>query len=370
MKIILKCKMDVILYVLKGIFILAYYTYIITSVAVILMNYHLSKSLQDTQIPFKIIQKYVTRVEATMRAEKKKKSLEDELEELMRDVDNSDNEQLEKKIEQLEKVIDWYIEQEHRTIEGKNIDWSTKPKAPILEEKNIDRPTKPKDPILEEKVSDGKKIQKLRMNLEHLLCMRNEWYYKIVLGNNLFLMAPDMITFALVMFMGVLGGLLKMTIEYFNREVDQKFIWFLLKPSLGAGTAIAVFIIAKAGQLTLGSQNTENLNIYVLSFLGIISGIGSEEAIRKISRKARKIFNGEAEKNKEIQRWIIKDSITRKPLEPELKELRKLLEVEEKHLSNILGGEEKASIREQKIISAWFRRNLREMFSDIKNNKE
>ena len=106
------------------------------------------------------------------------------------------------------------------------------------------------------------------------------------------------LTLILTLAMGALGSLLYITHDYFKRDSDHPISWYLLRPFLGTTTALAMFILAKAGQMTISGGTAEeslieNLNPFFISFLAIISGLLSEQAIEKIKSAAEPIFRTE-----------------------------------------------------------------------------
>jgi hypothetical protein len=88
--------------------------------------------------------------------------------------------------------------------------------------------------------------------------------------------------------------------------VYKPFSWYLFRPFLGAITALAIFILAKAGQITISDVSIsqgfkEALNPYFISFLAIISGLLSEQAIERIRSAGATVFRSEFMKD----RWAV-----------------------------------------------------------------
>ena len=108
-------------------------------------------------------------------------------------------------------------------------------------------------------------------------------------------MPPAILTLILTLSMGALGSVIYVTRYYFSTEPARAFSWYIFRPFLGMITALAVYVFAKAGQLSfsdasLDSSLSEGLNPFVLSFLAIISGLLSEQAITWLTRSGSRLF--------------------------------------------------------------------------------
>jgi conjugal transfer/entry exclusion protein len=108
----------------------------------------------------------------------------------------------------------------------------------------------------------------------------------------------------LTMAMGMLGSTIFITQEYVRAKSNgqddssqwsrsyRPISWYIVRPFLGVATAISIYILAKAGQISLtSSSGTQSLDPFFISFLAIISGLLSEQAIQRISRAADPILN-------------------------------------------------------------------------------
>ncbi|MDP6403690.1 MAG: hypothetical protein QF797_00630 [Alphaproteobacteria bacterium] len=108
-------------------------------------------------------------------------------------------------------------------------------------------------------------------------------------------MPSIMLTLVLTISMGALGSVIFLTTAYFEDDGSTPFSWYLFRPFLGMVTAFTIFVLAKAGQLTLSTGGmsdglSEDLSPYVISFLAIISGLLSEQAINRISGVGQNFF--------------------------------------------------------------------------------
>src|SRR5262249_60323342 len=93
--------------------------------------------------------------------------------------------------------------------------------------------------------------------------------------------------------MGVLGSALQMTHAFVVRNQAITISGYLLRISLGAITALVMFIVAKAGVpvVTDASRLGGDAPIkpHFVAFLAIISGLLSEWALANVHRKAAKL---------------------------------------------------------------------------------
>jgi uncharacterized membrane protein len=106
----------------------------------------------------------------------------------------------------------------------------------------------------------------------------------------------DLLTLFVTLMMGALGSVLFVTRTYLQQGDERGFAWYLFRPFLGMITALAVFVAFKAGQLTLGGVTTDQpLNPFLLSFVAIISGLLSEQAIERLARIGGNMFRGDQE---------------------------------------------------------------------------
>jgi hypothetical protein len=113
-------------------------------------------------------------------------------------------------------------------------------------------------------------------------------------------MPPSLLIPTLVLAMGALGSVIRLTVDFINTK--QKVLplsLFMFTPLLGMITAFAVFILIQAGVLIITQPPAEGagpgqLNPYVISFIGIVSGLVSDRAIGKLSEVAGNLFKTEA----------------------------------------------------------------------------
>jgi hypothetical protein len=179
---------------------------------------------------------------------------------------------------------------------------------------------------------------------------------------------PDMLALWLVILMGVLGSSLQMTSAYF-KEPDREVTigGYFLHLSVGAITALAIFIVAKAGVPVIADASRLGgdaaINPYFVSFLAIVSGLLSENALASIEAQGKRLFG---DGSPEPDRWARADLTKDAAAEGRsIKELANYLDSNETMTTAMLKGEEKIEPAKQRVIAVYLRRPVREIFTDI-----
>jgi hypothetical protein len=178
---------------------------------------------------------------------------------------------------------------------------------------------------------------------------------------------PDNLTLLLVIMMGVLGSALQMTHAFVVRNQAITISGYLLRISLGAITALVMFIVAKAGipvvtdASRLGGEAP--INPHFVAFLAIVSGLLSESALANVQQQGEKLL-GQGSAGPD--RWARRD------LTPELAAqglsiaaLASHLGVSETDATAMLKGEQKIDPAAQKLIAIYLRADMRDLFTDI-----
>jgi hypothetical protein len=180
-------------------------------------------------------------------------------------------------------------------------------------------------------------------------------------------MQADNLTLLLVVLMGVLGSALQITHAYCVKKQAITFSEYLVRISLGAITALVMFIVAKAGVPVITDTSRVGdapINPYVVAFLAIISGLLSEQALANVQMQGMR-FLGQGPGGPD--RWARRD------LMPELRAQQGLssaalagyLGVEEKVATDMLTGTQKMDADEQKLVATYLRADPRDVFTDI-----
>jgi hypothetical protein len=179
---------------------------------------------------------------------------------------------------------------------------------------------------------------------------------------------PDMLALWLVILMGVLGSSLQMTNAYFkDRDRDVTIGSYFLHLSVGAITALAIFIVAKAGVPVIADASRLGgdaaINPYFVSFLAIVSGLLSENALASIEAQGKRFFGaGSSEPDRWAQTDLTADA-TKEGLS--IKELAAYLDDSESVTTAMLKGDDKIEPSKQHVIAVYLRRPAREIFTDM-----
>lgn len=188
---------------------------------------------------------------------------------------------------------------------------------------------------------------------------------------NVFATMPgQLLTILLTLSMGSLGSLIYITRDYF-RTREKPFSWYLFRPFLGMVTAVAIFILVKAGQITISDVGVadgveENLNPFFISFLAIISGLLSEQAIERIRTAGISIFRGEARDEGQQDRWAVG---LKAAIEAQNKNITDLAPYVDAPLETVMAWaneDEAVPPEKQSIIASWMNVPVRQLFTDLK----
>ncbi len=130
-------------------------------------------------------------------------------------------------------------------------------------------------------------------------------YMRQMKFHHLAIMPVELLTLILTLSMGTLGSVIYLTRSFFDQEQEEPMSWMFLRPFLGMITALAIYIISKAGLVVAsasmgGGETANELNPFFISFLAIVSGLMSEQAFRKLHNAGMEFFKVE---DKDARRW-------------------------------------------------------------------
>ena len=207
-----------------------------------------------------------------------------------------------------------------------------------------------------------------RVRLENALF---ELYSGKFLGasmNWLLIMPPDILTLALVILMGVLGSALQMTHALFRQNRIERPGAYFLRLGVGAITALVIFIVAKAGVPVIADAarlgGDAPINPYFVSFLAIISGLMSENAIMMVQAQGAKFFASETAADP--QRWArfdLHDTFAKANRSPS--NVRQLLNTEDAQFEGWISGKDAIPGAAQTMIAGVLGMPRRDLFTDI-----
>lgn len=121
--------------------------------------------------------------------------------------------------------------------------------------------------------------------------MASVWYEKP------FFDSPyDLLVLLLVMMMGAIGGVVRLLRDYGSSvHPSPSSKDYLFIPLIGTVVAIGGYVLAKTGLLLLSSTKEEtSLSPYMISLVGIVSGLLAKEVIETIAASGRKILQRSA----------------------------------------------------------------------------
>jgi hypothetical protein len=198
-----------------------------------------------------------------------------------------------------------------------------------------------------------------------------ELYSGKILGSSmnwLLVMPPDILTLALVILMGVLGSALQMTHALFRQNRIERPGAYFLRLGVGAITALVIFIVAKAGVPVIADASRLGgdapINPYFVSFLAIISGLMSENAIMMVQAQGAKFFASETAADP--QRWArfdLHDTFAKANRSPN--NVRQLLNAEDAQFEGWISGKDALPGAAQIMIAGVLGMSQRELFTDI-----
>jgi len=186
--------------------------------------------------------------------------------------------------------------------------------------------------------------------------------------NRLVTTQPDILTLTLVILMGILGSSLQMTYAFFKQQRIEKPGAYLLRICVGAITALVIFIVAKAGVPVIADASKlggdASINPYFVSFLAIISGLMSENAIVSVQNQGARFFG--AELTAEPKRWAREDlheTFTKSNRNPE--RVKKLLQASDEEFEGWISGKQPMPANVQMIIAGVLQIPPRDLYTDI-----
>jgi hypothetical protein len=179
---------------------------------------------------------------------------------------------------------------------------------------------------------------------------------------------PDILTLTLVILMGILGSSLQMTYAFFKRHQIEAVGAYMLRVCVGAITALVIFIVAKAGVPVIADASKLGgdaaINPYFVSFLAIISGLMSENAIASVQNQGARFFG--AENAVEPPRWARQDlrpAFTAANRDPE--RVKRLLQVKDEEFEGWVSGKDPMPANAQMIVAGVLQTPARDLFTDI-----
>lgn len=180
----------------------------------------------------------------------------------------------------------------------------------------------------------------------------------------------DMLVLSLLISMGVLGSALNLLAIFFTNDQESlSFGEYPLRLAFGAVLAIVMFIIAKAGVPILADTSkigsNAPLNPYFISLLAVVSGLMSDRSMAAIRNVATTLLQsvGGADYSQRYSRLALDDLLKGANREVDL--LAQVLAMSTEDTKKLFSGNDLVSPDQQRLISAFFGRPIRELFSDL-----
>jgi hypothetical protein len=176
---------------------------------------------------------------------------------------------------------------------------------------------------------------------------------------SLFSLPPEILTLLLALSMGALGSTLHITKTLLNPTEVQPPSYYLIRPFQGMVTSLVVFVLLKAGQLTISVGDSDNLNIFFVSFAGIASGLLAEEAYRMIRKAGAGIIKTDADDS----RWAFKLKSAMEAMPATAEALAAGIGSSPDEVNSWMNESQPVPALQQRLIAAWLRMPERELFT-------
>lgn len=186
------------------------------------------------------------------------------------------------------------------------------------------------------------------------------------------LMPNQLLTLFLTLAMGALGSVIHVTRTFFDQRTDEPLSWYFFRPFLGIVTAIAVFVLFKAGQIMISDASSPtassgDLNPFFISFLAVISGLLSERAYQQILRVGVSTFKLDAEGT---LRWGVRVKDTMERQAKTAAHMVRFIDEPVDAVTKWVSEAQPIPERSQSIIAAWLNTPARELFTDMAPNQK
>ena len=149
-------------------------------------------------------------------------------------------------------------------------------------------------------------------------------------NSHLFRSPFEMVEMALLVCMGLLGGIIGVIRFFVDPSLPNPSISeFLYKPAAGAVLAFGTFVLFRASQLLLGVQDqgaaaSGSTSIFLLAFLGLVSGLCANDAISQIESASARMLR----RNQRFVASRLQQLIADGRLQDDAEKLRNLLKID------------------------------------------
>lgn len=176
----------------------------------------------------------------------------------------------------------------------------------------------------------------------------------------LLVMPADTLRLCLALTMGLLGSLIAMTWAFLSPGLKPPLRWYLLRPVVGALSAVVLFVFVQGGQLVITAQPSQaSLDPFMLAMLSVIAGLLADRAYERMAQIGVKVLGLD---DSARQRWAV--GLRQLPLE-RAQAVAATSGLSAQRIGEIAAEEAPASPAEQEAIAAALERPPRELFTDI-----
>lgn len=176
----------------------------------------------------------------------------------------------------------------------------------------------------------------------------------------LFLLPREILTLVLALTMGGLGATLQVTKTLVDGVRVENASYYIVRPFQGMVTALVMYVLLKAGQLTITSTDGAiSLNNYFVAFASIIAGLMSQQAYRVIENAGAALLKSDGGES----RWAfkLKDYLAAAQAAPE--QLAAGIGANPAEVLAWIDEKQEVPATYQRLISVWLRVPERELFT-------
>lgn len=212
------------------------------------------------------------------------------------------------------------------------------------------------------RVETQAKIDELRERNPLLSYYQEDQFWQWAGYEWLLYMPRQVLVLFLTMAMGMLGSVITMTWSYVREDSGLTMRRFVVLPLVGSMSAFVILIFVSAGQLTLTSGDENGtLNPFVLSFLGVISGLLSERAYTRMADVGSNFFRVDDGQ----PRWANGLQAAMATAGVSTADLARHLYIAEEEAGRIVNETVTATLDQQRLIAACLRVPVRDVFTDV-----
>jgi hypothetical protein len=177
----------------------------------------------------------------------------------------------------------------------------------------------------------------------------------------------EIVEMTLLVCMGLLGGIIGVIRFFVDPSLpNPSMSEFLYKPAAGGVLAFGTFILFRASQLLLGAQDqggaagSGSTSIFLLAFLGLISGLCANDAISQIENASARMLR----RNQRVIANHLQQMIADRRLEGDAEKLRDVLKVDSPTWTAWLSGKTAIPRETSQRIADYLRLNMNEAFTN------